>query len=327
MTNSVRRIAAIILALLASASANPVAAQAAYPARPIRMVVPFPPGGPTDITARIIGAKLGDALGQPVVIDNKPGGHGFIGVEAVAKAPADGYTVLMASIGTIGINPVLYPKVPYDVFRDLAPVSLVVTVPIVLVTHPSVPVKTVAELVDYARKNPEKLAYASAGSGGSSHLVAEMFKSATGTQILHVPYKGSGPAVQDLVGGQVQLMFDTLLTSSAQIKAGRVRLIATATAKRLSAYPDTPTIAESGLQGFDGSSWYCLLAPAGTPPQIVTQLSREVARVLGDAATREKIIEQGAVPVGSTPAEFAAFIRAEQEKWGRVVRDAQVKPD
>jgi tripartite-type tricarboxylate transporter receptor subunit TctC len=326
MRSRIRGLGSLAFGLCLSVLAAHAAAQG-YPNRPIRMVVPFPPGGPTDITARTIGAKLSEVLGQSVIVDNRPGAHGFIGVEAVTKAPADGYTLLMASIGTIGINPVLHAKIPYDVFRDLAPISLVVTVPIVLVVHPSVPASTVPELVEYARKNPGKLAYASAGSGGSSHLVAEMFKSATGTDILHVPYKGSGPAVQDLIGGQVQLMFDTLLTATAQIRGGKVRLIATATSKRLAAWPDTPTIAESGLAGFDGSSWYCLLAPAGTPPEIVERLSREIARIVALPDMRAKILDQGAVPVGSTPEQFAAFIRSEQDKWAKVIRESGAKPE
>jgi tripartite-type tricarboxylate transporter receptor subunit TctC len=321
--------AGVLRIVLVVALGAPLAghAQTSYPTKPIRMVVPFPPGGPTDVTARTIGARLSEVLRQPIVVDNKPGAHGFIGVEQVVKAPADGYTLLMASIGSIGINPVLYPKVPYDVFRDLAPVSHVVNVPIVLVAHPSVPAKTVQELVAHAKKNPAKLAYASSGSGGSSHLVAEMFKLATGTDILHVPYKGSGPAMNDLVGGQVQIMFDTLIGAIPQIKGGKVRLVAAATPQRLAAFPDTPTIAESGLQGFDGSAWYCLLAPARTPKDIVDRLSREIASIVAEPQMRAKLAEQGAEPVGSTPEQLAAFIKSEQAKWAKVIKESGAKPE
>jgi tripartite-type tricarboxylate transporter receptor subunit TctC len=319
--------AAFALAALLACATGPAAAQAPYPKGPVRMIVPFPPGGPTDITARTLGTRLGEVLRQPVVVENRAGARGFIGIEAAARAPADGHTLLLASIGAIAINPVLYPQVPYDVFRDFAPVSLLVTVPIVLVVHPSVPVRTVPELVDYARRNPGKLAYGSAGSGGSTHLVAEMFKVRAGADLLHVPYKGSAPAVADLVGGQVQLMFDTLLTATPHIKSGRLRLVAAATAARLDAFPDTPTIAEAGLAGFDGASWFCLLAPAKTPPEIVERLSRDLAEIVREPAIRARLVELGAEPAGGTPEALAAFIRAEQAKWGAVVREAGIKPD
>jgi tripartite-type tricarboxylate transporter receptor subunit TctC len=321
------KLSAALLAAAALALAGVAAAQAQYPKGPVRMIVPFPPGGPTDITARTLGTRLGEVLGQPIVVDNRPGARGFIGIEAAARAAADGHTLLLASIGAVAINPVLYPKVPYDVFRDFAPVSLLVTVPIVVVVHPSVPVNSVPELIDYARRNPGKLAYGSAGSGGSTHLVAEMFKTRAGVDLLHVPYKGSAPAVADLVGGQVQVLFDTLLTATPHIKSGRIRLVAAATAARLDAYPDTPTIAEAGLAGFDGASWFCLLVPAKTPPEIVERLSRDIARIVREPGMRAKLVEQGAEPVGGTPDELAAYIRAEQAKWGAVVRDAGIKPD
>ena len=323
----VKALAAVLVAVSLASAIGAAVAQTPYPKGPVRMIVPFPPGGPTDITARTLGMRLGEVLGQPIVVENRPGARGFIGIEAAARAPADGHTLLLASIGAIAINPVLYPKVPYDVFRDFAPVSLLVTVPIVVVVNPGVPVRTVPELIDYARRNPGKLAYGSAGSGGSTHLVAEMFKARAGVDILHVPYKGSAPAVADLVGGQVQLMFDTLLTATPHIKSGRLRLVAAATAARLEAFPDTPTIAEAGLAGFDGASWFCLLVPAKTPPEIVERLSRDLARVVREPAVRARLVEQGAEPVGGTPEELAAFIRAEQAKWGAVVREAGIKPD
>ena len=322
-----KALAAILIAVSLASAVGVAVAQTPYPKGPVRMIVPFPPGGPTDITARTLGMRLAEVFGQPIVVENRPGARGFIGIEAAARAPADGHTLLLASIGAIAINPVLYPKVPYDVFRDFAPVSLLVTVPIVVVVNPGVPVRTVPELIDYARKNPGKLAYGSAGSGCSTHLVAEMFKARAGVDILHVPYKGSAPAVADLVGGQVQLMFDTLLTATPHIKSGRLRLVAAATAARLEAFPDTPTIAEAGLAGFDGASWFCLLVPAKTPPAIVERLSRDLAHIVREPAVRAKLVEQGAEPVGGTPDELAAFIRAEQAKWGAVVREAGIKPD
>lgn len=325
--DDVKALVAVLIAVSLALAVGVAVAQTQYPKGPVRMIVPFPPGGPTDITARTLGMRLGEVLGQPIVVENQPGARGFIGIEAAARAPADGHTLLLASIGAIAINPVLYPKVPYDVFRDFASVSLIVTVPIVLVVNPGVPVRTVPELIDDARKYPGKLAYGSAGSGGSTHLVAEMFKSRAGVDILHVPYKGSAPAVADLVGGQVQLMFDTLLTATPHIRSGRLRLVAAATAARLEAFPDTPTIAEAGLAGFDGASWFCLLVPAKTPPEIVERLSRDLARIVREPAVRARLVEQGAEPVGGTPEELAAFIRAEQAKWGAVVREANIKPD
>lgn len=304
-------------------------ALAQWPNKPIRIVVPFPAGGPTDITARVVGQAIGESLKTPVVVDNKAGAHGFIGVTEAAKSPADGYTLMMASIGTMGINPRLHEKIPYDANRDFAPVSLVVTVPIVIVANTAaLPVKDVPSLVSYLKANPGKVNFASAGNGGSSHLVPEYFKYRTGTQMTHVPYKGSGPAIADVVAGQVQLMFDTLLTSTPHVKGGRVKMLAVTTAQRLAEYPDVPTVAESlNLKDFEASSWYALYAPAGTPPEIVARLSAEVDAALKKPAVAKRLTDLGAVPVGGSPDKLAAFQRAEQEKWGKVIQVAKVKAE
>lgn len=319
---------AFIAAALALASAvQPVHAQ--WPNKPIRIIVPFPAGGPTDITARVVGQAIGESLKTPVIVDNKAGAHGFIGVTEAAKSPADGYTLMMASIGTMGINPRLHEKIPYDANKDFAPVSLVVTVPIVVVANTKVlPVQTIPELVTYLKANPGKINFASAGNGGSSHLVPEYFKYRTGTEMTHVPYKGSGPAIADVVAGQVQLMFDTLLTSTPFVKSGRLKMLAVTTAQRLPDYPDVPTVAEAlGMKDFDASSWYALYAPAGTPSEIVNRLAAEVDAALRKPAVAKRLTDLGAVPVGGTPERLAAFQRAEQEKWGKVIQAARIKAE
>ncbi len=300
-----------------------------WPTKPVRMVVPFPAGGPTDITARTVGQALSEALGAPFVVENKAGGRGFVGVSEVGRARADGYTLLMSSIGAMAINPRLHEKIPYDSEKDFAPVSLVVTVPIVLVVNPEVlPVGNVRELVKFLKANPGKVNYGSAGSGGSSHLVPEYFKFRTDTFMTHIPYQGTGPASGGLVAGHVHLMFDTLLTSSPFVKSGKLRMLAVATAQRLPQYPDVPTIAEAlDMKDFEASSWFALYAPAGTPAEIVKRLSSEVAVALKQPAVARRLTDLGAVPVGSTPLELAAFQSAEQDKWGKVIQRAKIKPD
>jgi tripartite-type tricarboxylate transporter receptor subunit TctC len=300
-----------------------------WPSKPIRIVVPFPAGGPTDIAARVVGQAIGESLKTSVIVENKAGAHGFIGVTEAAKAPADGYTLMMASIGTMAINPKLHEKIPYDANKDFAPVSLVVTVPIVVVANPqALPVKNVPELVAHLKANPGKVNFASAGSGGSSHLVPEYFKYRTGTFMTHIPYKGSGPAISDVVAGQVQLMFDTLLTSTPFVKSGKLKMLAVTTAQRLPDYPDVPTMAEAlGMKDFEASSWYALYAPAGTPPDIVKRLSAEVDAALKKPAVAKRLTDLGAVPVGGTPEKLAAFQQAEQAKWGRVIQAAKIKAD
>jgi tripartite-type tricarboxylate transporter receptor subunit TctC len=318
----------LLAAALAATCAGAAFAQP-WPAKPIRLVVPFPAGGPTDITARVIGQALSESLNTPVIVENKAGAHGFIGVADAARAPADGYTLMMASIGTMAINPKLYEKIPYDANKDFAPISLVVTVPIVVVVNPAVlPVKDVPQFVAYLKANPGKVNFASAGTGGSSHLVPEYFKYRTGTVMAHIPYKGSGPAVADLVGGQVQVMFDTLLTSTPHVKSGKLRMLAVTTAQRLPEYPEVPTMAESlGMKDFEASSWYALYAPEGTPAEIVKRLSAEVDAALKKPAVAKRLTELGAVPVGGSPDRLAAFQRAEQKKWGEVIQRAHIKAD
>jgi tripartite-type tricarboxylate transporter receptor subunit TctC len=324
---SLRRAALAAAALLACV---PLAiAQSPWPNKPIRIVVPFPAGGPTDITARVVGQAIGESLKTPVIVENKAGAHGFIGVTEAAKAPADGYTLMMASIGTMAINPKLHEKIPYDANKDFAPVSLVVTVPIVVVVNPqALPVKTIPEFVGYLKANPGKVNFASAGTGGSSHLVPEYFKFRTGTFMTHIPYKGSGPAIADVVAGQVQVMFDTLLTSTPFVKSGKLKMLAVTTSQRLADYPDVPTMAEAlGMKDFEASSWYALYAPAGTPPDVVKKLSAEVDAALKKPVIARRLTDLGAVPVGGSPEKLAAFQLAEQAKWGKVIQAAKIKPE
>jgi tripartite-type tricarboxylate transporter receptor subunit TctC len=293
------------------------------------MLVPFPSGGPTDITARTLGQALSVSLGVPFIVENKAGGRGFVGTSEAARAPADGYTLLMSSIGAMAINPRLYEKLPYDSERDFAPVSLAVTVPIAVVINPDVlPVKDIREFVQFLKANPGKVNYGSAGSGGSSHLVPEYFKFRTGTFMTHIPYQGTAPAAGGLVAGHVHAMFDTLLTSTPFIRSGKLRMLAVTTAQRLPQFPDVPTVAEAlDLPDFEASSWFALYAPAATPPEIVKRLSAEVAIALKRLDVAKRLVDLGAVPIGSSPQELAAFQRAEQAKWAKVIERAHIKPD
>jgi tripartite-type tricarboxylate transporter receptor subunit TctC len=312
---------ALVAAFAAAAWAQP------YPSRPIRIVVPFPAGGTTDLIARAAGQKLTESLGQPVVVDNRPGAGGNIGAELVAKSPPDGYTLLMGTVGTHAINASLYPKMPYDHVRDFAPIILVAGVPNVLVVNPSLPVNSVQELIAYGKANPGKLNFASSGNGTSIHLSGELFKTMTGVQMAHIPYKGSSPALQDLAGGQVQLMFDNLPSALPLIKAGRLKALAVTSKTRAPALPDVPTVAESGLPGFEASSWFGLLAPAGTPQPVIAKVNAEIARWLATPEAREKLTAQGANVVGGTPEDFARHIAAETAKWQKVVKESGAKID
>ena len=312
-----------LLALPAIANAQ----TPAYPTKPIRLVVPFPAGGATDILAREVAKHLTETWGQSVVVDNRPGAGGNIGSELVAKAAPDGYTLEMGTVGTHAINASLYSKMPYDHVKDFVPVILVAGVPNVLVVNPSVPVNSVQELIAYAKANPGKLNFASSGSGTSIHLSGELFKVMAGVQMTHVPYKGSAPALQDLLGGQVQLMFDNLPPSLPQIKAGKLRALAVTSATRAPALPDIPTIAESGLPGFEASSWFGVLAPAGTSPAIVAKLNAEIAKWLASPEAKEKLAAVGANIAGGTPEDFARHIQAETAKWAKVVKESGAKVD
>jgi tripartite-type tricarboxylate transporter receptor subunit TctC len=298
-----------------------------YPNRTIRLVVPFPAAGTTDILAREVAQKLTEVFGQTVVVDNRPGAAGNIGSDLVAKSAPDGYTLLMGTVGTHAINPSLYSKMPYDHFTDFAPVVLVAGVPNVLVVNPALPVNSVADLIKLAKDKPGQINFASSGSGTSIHLSGELFKTMAGVDMMHVPYKGSSPALTDLVGGQVQIMFDNLPSALPQIKAGRLRAIAVTSLKRAPVLPDIPTINESGLPGFEASSWFGVLAPAGTPPAVIARINAEVNKWLQSADAREKLLGQGAEAAGGSPEQFGTFIRAESEKWAKVVKASGAKVD
>ena len=290
-----------------------------YPRKPIRMIIPYPPGGPTDILGRIVAQNLTEKLGQQVVVENKPGASGMIGADLVAKAPPDGYT-LLANASIHVINPSLYKNPTYDAIKDFTPVSLIADVPLVLVVAPELPVKSVKDLIALAKSSSGKLNFASSGNAAAPHLAGEAFKIATGVDMQHVPYKGSGPALTDLMGGQVQLMFDSLPSSISHVKSGKLRAIAVTTAKRASALPNVPTIAESGVPGFDISTWYGIWAPAGTPKEIVNRLSGEIAKIVKIPDVRERLAGLGAEPVGNSPDEFAAYCRSELAKWAKIVK-------
>jgi len=311
---------------MAGALAAPVVLAQAYPAKAIRVIVPSSPGGGTDILARVIAARLTEAWGQQVVVENRAGAGQMIGIELAAKAAPDGYSLLMAA-STLAINPVMYKKVPYDALRDFAPITQAAALPNILVAHPSLPVKNVKELVALAKARPGQLVYASAGHGTSPHLSFELFLYMTGTKMIHVPYKGTGPGAVDTVAGQVQLMMPNLLTALPHVKSGRLRALGVTSAKRSAGVPDVPTIAQAGVPGYEAIQWYGLLAPAGTPREIVTKLHGEIVKILAAPDTREKLSSDGAEPVGSTPEQFAAFIRAETDKWGKVVKAAGIQPE
>lgn len=305
-------------ALALTAMTSNVLAQS-YPAKPIRFVVPYPPGGASDVTARIIGQKLSEAWGQPVIVDSRAGANGNIAAEQVAKAPADGYTMLMGNVGPNAISPSLYTNLAYDV-ASFAPVTLTTTVPIVLLVNPSLPVTNVKELIAYAKANPNKLNFASAGNGSSNHLTGELFKSIAGIDIVHVPYKGDGLALTDVMGGQVSMMFTTVVSAMPHIKSGKLRAVAVASAKRIAAMPNLPTVAESGVPGFDSSSWGGILFPAGTPKEIVAKMHGAVITILAMPDVKARLSSLGAEVVGNTPEEFGSYIKSETAKWGKVIK-------
>lgn len=302
-------------------------AQQAYPTKPIRMIVPFPPGGTTDVVARLVAQKLTEAWGQQVVVDNRPGAGGIIGTEIVAKATPDGYTALLGSITTHAVNPALYKKLNFDPVKDFTPVSLVVSSPQLLAVHPSVAAESVKELIALAKAKPGQLNYASAGTGTSPHLTFELFKSMAGIDVVHVPYKGTGPAITDLIGGQVQMMITGVVALMPHIKSGKLRGLGVTSAKRVAALPDLPTIAESGIPSFDVSSWFGVFLPGGTPKPIVANMNAEIRKILEVPEVRQRLISQGADPASNTPEEFAAYVKAEMAKWGKVVRDTGVRAD
>jgi len=297
-----------------------------YPAKPIRIIVAYTPAGTTDILARTIGQKFTDVWKQPVVIENRPGANGNIGTDLAAKSAPDGYTLLMTTAGPHGINPTLYKKLPFDAVKDFAPVSLVAMVPNILVVHPSLPVKNVAELIQLAKSKPGALSFGSPGNGSTGHLSTELFKSMTGVNMVHIPYKGSAGVLSDLMGGQVQVAIDNMPPYVPQVKAGKVRALAVTTAKRSSAAPELPSIGET-VSGYEAAAWFGLVAPAGTPKDIIDKLSAETAKVLKMPDVREKLAAQGAEAVGNSPEEFGAFIKSEIAKWAKVVRESGAKAE
>jgi tripartite-type tricarboxylate transporter receptor subunit TctC len=325
--NPMKTLCTVLAAAVIATFAMVVSAQTAYssyPTRPVTLVVPFPPGGGTDTGARIIAQKLSTKWGQQVIVENKGGAAGQIGADMVAKAKPDGYTILMGNIGTQAINPSLYPKMAYDPDRAFAPITLVAELPLAMMINPSTPSKTAAEFIAFAKSQPGKLSYSSSGAGSGPHLAAEMFKDATGTFILHVPYRGGGPAIADLLAGHVQLSFMTVLEASGHIKAGKLRALAVTSDKRVTALPDVPTIAETVIPKFNSISWIGLLAPAGTPTEVVDKISADVRELLATDEVKARLIELGAIPAGTTPAQFTQLIDGDRKRYAQIIRERKI---
>ena len=319
-----RRVAIALVALAALAAETVIAQQ--YPARPIRLIVPFPPGGGTDITARAVAQKLSESWGQTVVVDNRPGANGTIGVDIAAKSAPDGHTLTMIS-SSHAVNTSLYTRQPYDLLKDLTPITQATSQPYVLVINPSVPAKSVKELVGVARAKPGALNYGSSGTGGISHLAGALLGSLTGTSLVHIPYKGGAPATIDVISGQIQIMFGTLLLNGPHIKAGRLRVLAVTTPQRWPGTPDLPTMQEAGVPGFVITQWYGMLAPAKTPQPVIMKLNKEIARLLHQSDVKEKLAADGAYAVGNTPEQFGAHIRSEIAKYAKLIKQIGLKPE
>jgi tripartite-type tricarboxylate transporter receptor subunit TctC len=313
--------AAVLLAIAASTGAQ------TWPSKPIRYIVPFAPGGTTDILARTISEPLSKALGVPVIVVNKPGAGGGVGAAEVSKAAPDGYTIMGGTISTHAINASLYSNLPYDPVKDFAPITLIARVPNMLVVNNEIPAKNVAELIRLMKATPGKWTFASSGNGTSQHLSGELFKGMAGVEMQHVPYKGSPPALNDVMGGQVNMTFDNITTAWALAKGGKLRALAVTTAQRSSVAPDVPTLAESGLPGYEIGSWQGVFAPAGTPPDIVKRLNTEIVKIIKSPEVQKKLTDLGAEPVGDTPEQFAVFVKAEVAKWGEVVKKSGAKVD
>ena len=310
-----RALCAVLLAALLPAAAL---AQS-YPAKPIRFIVPFPPGGGNDTIARLVAQKLSVALGQQVIVDNRPGAGGTIGAEAAARSPGDGYTLFLAGVATHGINPNLRKKLPYDALKDFEAVSLIASAPLLVVVHPSLPAKSVKELIAIARARPGQINYASNGAGGSSHLAGELFNMMAGVKLAHIPYKGLAPALTDLMSGEVQVMFSSAVAMLPQVKAGRLRAIAMTGSKRSAAIPNVPTVAEAGLPGYETGSWYGVVVPAGTPKGAIDRLSREIQTIVKSQDITSRLNEEAVIPIGSTPEAFDKHIRNELARWAKVI--------
>lgn len=312
-------IAGALLIAAAVAGAQP------FPAKPLKLILPFPAGGPTDIVARLIGQRLSEVWGQNVLIDNRPGGGGLIGATLAAKSPADGYTLYLGGITTMVLSVYVHKNLPYDPQRDFAPVTLATTQPLLLMTHPSLPVKTLKDFLALARARPGEINYATSGPGGSGHLAAEMLRLSTKINIVHVPYRGAPPAINDLIAGQVQSMFGSPLAVVPHIRTGKINALAVTGQKRSPAVPNVPTFDEAGLPGYDASTWNGIAVPSGTPRAVIDRLQGEIAKILRAPATAERLAVDGSVAVGSTPEEFAAHIKAEHVKWSKVVREANIR--
>jgi tripartite-type tricarboxylate transporter receptor subunit TctC len=324
MSSASHRWSACLLALLVTAAGG--AGAQGYPAKPVRFIIPFPPGGPTDILGRVVATRLAEAWAVPVVPDNRPGAGGNIGTEQCARSPADGYTVCMLSIAQT-ISPSIYAKLAFDPLRDLAHVTLLATLPSLLVVHPSLPVRNVKELVALARARPGAMSYASGGAGTSTQLLMEWLKLETGVNIVHVPYKGSGPALVDQVSGQIEVAFTTIIAVQPHVQSGRLRAIAVSTRERFPTLPAVPTVAESGIKGFDGGSWQGIVMPAGSPREAISRANLDLTRMLRSPDTRERILAMGGITLGNTPEEFSAFVQAEVAKWAKVVKAAGIRPE
>jgi tripartite-type tricarboxylate transporter receptor subunit TctC len=316
---------AAVAALLAAALLPAAALADSYPARLVTFVVPFPPGGGTDIAARVVAQKLTAMWGQSVVVENRAGAAGIVGTDVVAKARPDGYTLLIANVGIPSINPVLYAKLPYNPDSAFAPISQICDLPFVLMATPSLPANTPNELVALAKAKPDTVTFASSGSGGSPHLTAEIFQQATGTRMMHIPYKGGGPAMTDLMAGHVNLLFASILEGSGHIKAGKLKALAVTSARRSPALPDVPTLAESGISSAESGSWVALMAPAGTPQAIIDKIASDMKEVVADPKVKEQLVSQGATPQSSTPAQLQALINSDKARYAKVIHDKGIK--
>ena len=314
-------------ALLVLAAAFAATANAAYPDKPIRIVVPYPPGGTTDLLTRMVAQKLSESLRQPVLVDNRAGGAAMIGSDLVAKSAPDGYTLLSTGAGPHAINVSLFPKIPYDPLRDFSSVTLMSINPLLMVVPAAMPVNTVQEFIAWAKENPTKANYCSIGLGSPSHLAAELFKPLAGIEMTHIPYSGSGTAITAAIGGVCSVLFDSVLSSGQHVKSGKLKVLATGNKQRLPAWPNVPTLAEAGLPTFEAFTWGAMVAPAGTPPEIVARLQAEMARIFAMPDVRQKIEDMGALPGGGTSAELDTFTRAEIRKWAKVIKDGNIKPE
>lgn len=315
----------VITAAAFALCAAPLSAQS-YPTKTVRLVVPFSPGGSTDVTARILAQKLTEAWRQQVIVDNRAGAGGNIGAESVARAAPDGYTLLLATTGVMAINHKLYKSLPYDSLKDLAPVTQIGGLPLILIVHPSLPAKSVRDLVAMAKAKPGSLSFASSGVGSATHMTAELFRMMAGVDMVHIPYKGSGQAMTDLISGQVGVAFDQITSSIGHVQSGKLRALAVTSAKRFPSVPNLPTVAEAGVAGYESVSWNGIAAPARTPREIIDRIQGEVARALQQADMKERFLKDGIEPIGSTPEQFAAHIRSERAKWEKVVDRAGIKP-